>query len=104
MKIAMPSLLARHDLVSLIQTTIPLVAGALGAFLLWHRPKPIGKVVIAYATICLGVATSPLWARDVVIARHQPIPEVLLETKLAFIVGLAAILAAGGRQQPGRAT
>jgi hypothetical protein len=96
-KIAMRFLLDRHDLVSLAQTFIPLVAGALGALLLWHRPKPIGKVVLAYAVICLAVATSPLWASDMVIARHAPIPEVLLETKLAFVIGLAAILAAGGR-------
>lgn len=92
-------LLDRHDLVSVVQALIPLAAGTLGTLLLWYDPRPLGKVVLAYAVLCLAVATSPLWLGDAVIARHQPIPEVLLETKLAFIVGLAAILAAGGRQQ-----
>ncbi len=87
---------------SVLQTLVPLVAGALGTALLWYRPKPLGKVVLAYAVICLAVATSPLWTREFVLGRHQPIPEVLIETKFAFIVGLAAILVAGGRPQPGR--
>ncbi len=92
-------LLDRHDIVTVVQTLIPLAAGLLGTLLLWYDPKPLGKVVLAYAVICLAVATSPLWVGEAVIARHQPIPEVLLETKVSFIIGLASILAAGGRKQ-----
>lgn len=86
----------RYDMWSVLQIAAPLAAAALGTALLWRRPNHLGKVVMAYALLCIAVALSPIWVQEVV-EPSSAIPEVLLEAKLAFVVGLAMLLAAGGR-------
>ncbi len=86
----------RYDMWSTLQIIAPLAGALLGMLLLWRRPNHLGKVVLAYAVLCIAVALSPIWVSEVA----QPtdaIPEVLLEAKLAFVVGLAMLLATGGR-------
>lgn len=91
----------RYDLLHVVMTLVPLVVGGLGALLLWHRPDHLGKTVIAYALICIGVALSPWWLRAAYGTPEAELRPVLVETKLAFVVGLAFVLAAGGRARPG---
>ena len=86
----------RYDMWSTLQIIAPLAGGLLGMALLWRRPQPLGKVVLAYALLCIAVALSPLWVQEV-LEPSDAIPEVLLEAKLAFVVGLAMLLATGGR-------
>lgn len=95
----MIDLAARYDGWHAVQTLLPLAVGALGAFVTWHRPQHLGKVVIAYAVTCIGVVLAPLWAGEG--GTMSALRPVLIESKLAFIVGLATVLAAGGRQRAG---
>jgi hypothetical protein len=99
----MREFLERYETWSIAQTLVPLAAAGLGAVLLRDRPHHLGKVVAAYAILCVLVALSPSLIAEAAV-RASPegaIPEVLLETKLAFVVGLIILLAAGGRARVG---
>ncbi|MHB1297963.1 MAG: hypothetical protein ACYC0B_05475 [Gemmatimonadaceae bacterium] len=92
----MPDLSARYDAWHLVMTAIPLATGALGALFVRQRPARLGSLVLVYAVICVGVALSPLWL--------DRVDAVLVETKFAFVIGLAMLLAAGGRTPRGEDT
>jgi hypothetical protein len=93
----MIDLAARYDGWHAAQTLLPLVAGGFGALVLWKGPTHLGKVVIAYATICILLVLSPMWLGDYGETGLAALRPVLVESKLAFVVGLAIVLAAGGR-------
>ena len=82
----MPDFSARYDAWHLALTAIPVLAGAVGAIIIRQRPERLGSMVLAYAVICVGVALSPLWL--------DRVDAVLVETKFAFVIGLAMLLAA----------
>ncbi len=93
----MQAYLSRFDLWHVVLTGIPLAAGALMAAVATYAPKHLGKLVAAYAAICIGVGMAPVWLRSLALVPEGPLRGVLVETKLAFVVGLAVLLAAGGR-------
>lgn len=86
---------ARYDGWHAAQTLLPLAVGALGALIVWHLPRHLGKVVIVYAATCIGLVLAPLWTGDQVVT-FESLRPVLIESKIAFIIGLAIVLAAGG--------
>lgn len=94
----MSAILGRFDVWHVLLTLTPLVTGSLGALFVWRFPRHLGKMVIVYALISIAVALSPFWLADIAPAATGRRP-VLLETKLAFVFGLAFILAAGGRER-----
>jgi hypothetical protein len=94
--------LARYDGWHAAQTLIPLVACALGTFILWNSPKHLGKVVIGYALLCIFLVLSPMWLGDYGEKGLEALRPVLVESKLAFVIGLAIVLAAGGRTPQAR--
>ncbi len=88
---------SRFDFWHVVLTATPLVAGVLLAALATRWPSHLGKWVATYAAICIGVGMSPLWLRGLGLVGEGPLRSVIVETKLAFFVGLAILLAAGGR-------
>lgn len=97
----MPELAARYNTWEVLRTTLPLIAGGVGAFLVWHKQGLLGRTVLVYALLCLFVAFSPFWFPKPVEVPGVVLQPLLLETKFAFVVGLAAVLAAGGRTARG---
>jgi hypothetical protein len=88
---------SRFDFWHVMLTATPLVAGVLLAALATRWPSHLGKLVAMYAAICIAVGMSPLWLPRLALVADGPMRSVLVETKLAFFVGLAILLAAGGR-------
>lgn len=88
---------SRFDFWHLVLTATPLAAGVLLAALATRWPSHLGKWVALYAAICIAVGMSPLWLRALALVGEGPLRSVIVETKLAFFVGLAVLLAAGGR-------
>jgi hypothetical protein len=89
--------LGRFDGWHLLLTAVPLAGGALGALLARTAVRHLGKVIIGYALLGLGVGFAPEWLRAAGLVPGGPLRPVLLETKLVLILGVLAILAAGGR-------
>lgn len=88
---------SRFDFWHVMLTATPLVAGLLLAALATRWPSHLGKWVATYAVICIAVGFSPIWLRELALVDEGPLRSVIVETKLAFFVGLAILLAAGGR-------
>lgn len=99
----MGSFAARYDAWNLLLTLTPLVVGVLAALFVARRPQYLGRMVLLYAAICIGVALSPFWLGSVASVADASSRRILVETKFAFIVGLAILLAAGGRDAAERA-
>jgi hypothetical protein len=93
----MDAYLSRFDFWHVVLTATPLVAGLLLAALATRWPAHLGKCVATYAAICIAVGMSPLWLRGLALVSEGPLRSVIVETKLAFFMGLAVLLAAGGR-------
>lgn len=92
----MTALAARYDLWHVLFTTAPLAAAALGALVIRRAPRVLGRTVVLYALLCIGIALAPVWLGAVTaIADAGPRP-VLEETRFAFVLGLMILLAAGG--------
>lgn len=91
---------ARYDGWHAAQTLIPLLGAVLGVAILWRSHRHLGKVVIGYAIICILLVLSPMWLGDYGETGLTALRPVLIETKVAFVVGLAIVLAAGGRTPP----
>lgn len=96
---------SRFDFWHLLLTLVPLAAGIAGALLATRWLQHLGKIVIGYSLICIGVSLSPQWLPAVGVVAEASRP-VLLETKLMFILGILAVIAAAGRavQRDQRAT
>jgi hypothetical protein len=93
---------SRFDLWHTVLTIVPVVAAALGSMVIRRWPERLGAVVLGYAVVCIADGLSPYWLSDPAWAMHIARRPVLVETKLAFVLGLMALLAAGGRApQPG---
>jgi ABC-type transport system involved in cytochrome c biogenesis permease subunit len=95
----MPDFTQQYDRWHVLMTIIPLVAGLLGVLILWQRPQHVGKMVVLYAAICIGIALSPFWLGPLAGIPDATSRTVLVGTKFAFVIGLAAILAAAGRKR-----
>ncbi|MBL8997689.1 MAG: hypothetical protein KJZ74_03505 [Gemmatimonadales bacterium] len=89
--------LSRFDLWQFLLTLVPLVAGVAGGMIAARWTQHLGKVVIAYSAICIGVGLAPQWLPAAGLVPDGPLRPVLVETKLFFIVGILTILAAAGR-------
>lgn len=87
---------SRFDLWHTILTLVPVVAAVLGCLVIRRWPERLGTVVLAYAVVCIGDALSPYWLSEPAWAMDIERRPVLVETKLAFVLGLMALLAAGG--------
>ena len=87
---------ARFDLWHTVLTIVPAVAAVLGAVIITRWPARLGAVVMCYAAICITDALMPLWLARGAEAGAALRP-VLVETRLAFVLGLILLLAAGGR-------
>jgi hypothetical protein len=92
----MDAYVGRFDIWQVLLTLVPLVAGVTGALLATRWTQHLGKIVIGYSLICIGVGLSPQWlpAAGLVPPGSRP---VLVETKVMFILGILAVLAAAGR-------
>ncbi len=88
---------SRFDLWHSVLTIVPLVAAALGSLAIRRWPGRLGTVVLVYAVVCIADGLSPYWLSDPAWAMDIVRRPVLVETKLAFVLGLMALLAAGGR-------
>lgn len=92
----MSDLVDRYDVWHVLLTATPVAAAALGAVVIRRWPGVLGRTVALYALLCIGVALAPVWLSAVtVLADAGPRP-VLEETRFAFALGLALLLAAGG--------
>jgi hypothetical protein len=90
------NLAARYDLWHVILTAAPVVAATLGALGIRRWPSVLGRTVALYALLCIGVALSPVWLGAVAVVPDAGLRPVLEETRFAFALGLAFLLAAGG--------
>lgn len=99
----MDAFASRYDSWHLLLTLVPLVTGGLAALFVLRRPQYLGRMVLLYAAICIGVALSPFWLGRVAGVADASSRGILVETKFAFIIGLAILLAAGGRDAAKRA-
>jgi len=88
---------ARYDGWHAAQTLIPLIVSGLGVAILWRGYEHLGKVVMAYAITCIVLVLAPMWLGDHGATGVTALRPVLIETKVGFVIGLALILAAGGR-------
>lgn len=87
---------ARFDLWHAMMTIVPAVAAVIGAVIITRWPSRLGAVVLGYAAICVADALMPFWlARGA--ESGAALRPVLVETRLAFVLGLILLLAAGGR-------
>jgi hypothetical protein len=93
----------RYDAWHLLLTLTPVLVGAVAALLVARRPQYLGRMVLVYAAICIGIALSPFWLGSLGAIADDAGRRILVETKFAFIVGLAILLAAGGRDAVERA-
>jgi hypothetical protein len=93
----MDAYLSRFDFWHVVLTATPLLAGVVLAALATRWPSHLGKWVATYAAICIAVGMSPLWLPRLALVADGPMRSVIVETKLAFFLGLAVLLAAGGR-------
>lgn len=92
----MSALAARYDLWHVILTAVPVAAALLGAVVIRRRPKVLGRTVALYALLCIGIALAPVWLGAVTALADDAPRRVLEETRFAFVLGLAILLAAGG--------
>lgn len=97
----MTDAIARYDGWHAAQTLIPLAVSALGTAMLWNGHRHLGKIVIVYAASCIFLVLAPVWLGDYGETGLAALRPVLIESKLAFVVGIAVILAAGGRTPRG---
>ncbi len=93
----MQMLLSRFDVWHTALTFVPVAAALLGCLMIMRWPQRYGTVVVAYAVVCIIVGLAPYWVPDTAAAPLIGRRPVLVETKLAFVLGLMALLAAGGR-------
>jgi hypothetical protein len=100
----MSDLAARYDLWHVILTAAPVAAAACGALVIRRWPQVLGRTVALYALLCIGVALSPVWLGAVTVLPDAGLRPVLEETRFAFALGLAILLAAGGSAAAGRAS
>ena len=95
--------ISRFDIWQVVLTLALLVLGALGSALALRWTQHLGKIVIGYSIICLGVGLAPYWLPAAGLVPEGPLRPVLVETKAMIIVGILAILASGGRAVQHRA-
>lgn len=92
----MTAYLSRFDIWQVVLTLAPLIAGVLGGALAFRWTQHLGKIMIGFSIICLGVGLAPYWLPAANLVPEGPLRPVLVETKAMIIVGILAILASGG--------
>ena len=95
----MDAYLARLDVWQLSLALAAIVIGVGCSAIAYRWPRLIGRAMIAFTVLSVGVGTAPWWLRAMGTGPHPelPIHPVILEIKVIFIVGALAVLGFGGR-------